>query len=402
LTGKYPATLGLTNFIGGGTKGKVIDAPYIRKLPLTEKSIATALKEGGYKTYHIGKWHLGIKRYWPENHGFDVNIAGCHFGLPEGGYFSPYGNPRLEDGPKGEYLTNRLTNEAINLIKSNGDDPFFLHLAYYAVHIPIQVPREYAKKYREKARELGLNEMKTFEKGGFFPCDQKKRMRIRRRLIQSNPKYAGMIQVVDENIGKLIKALEDSGKLENTVIIFTSDNGGLSTAEGSPTCNAPLGEGKGWMYEGGTREPLIVRWSGVVKDGSLCEIPVTSPDFYPTFLEVAGIDLNPEQHCDGISIIPLLKGEKKLERDAIYWHYPHYGNQGGTPGASVRAGDHKLIKFFEDNHVELYNLNEDISEENDLSMIETKKRDELLQKLTSWLEKVEARIPKPNPNYKKE
>ena len=402
LTGKYPATLRLTNFIGGGAKGKGVDAPYIKHLPLTEKSLATALKESGYKTYHVGKWHLGTKRYWPENHGFDVNIAGCLWGHPPRGYFAPYGIPTLKDGPRGEYLTNRLTDEAIKLIKNNGDEPFFMNLWYHAVHIPIQAPKEYKIKYREKASELGLDKKKTFEKGEYFPCEHKKKLRVKRRLLQSDPAYAGMIQIVDENIGRLIKALEECGKLDNTIIIFTSDNGGLSTAEGSPTCNLPLSEGKGWMYEGGTREPLIVRWSGVVEEGSVCDIPVTSPDFYPTFLEITGIDLNPKQHCDGTSIMPLLAGKSKLNRDAIYWHYPHYGNQGGTPGASIRAGDYKLIKFFEDNHVELYNLQEDISEENDLSSIQTEKRDELLNKLNIWLEKVEAKIPKPNPEYNKE
>jgi len=396
LTGKYPATLGLTNFIGGGARGKLIDAPYVKKLALSEKSLATALKEGGYKTYHVGKWHLGSKRYWPENHGFDVNIGGCHWGLPGGGYFSPYKNPRLEDGPKGEYLTNRLTDEAIKLIQNSDDEPFFLYLAYYAVHIPIQVPKEYAKKYREKAQKLGLTEMKTFDKGDYFPCDHKKKLRIKRRLIQSNPKYAGMIQVVDENIGRLIKVLEDSGKLENTIIVFTSDNGGLATAEGSPTSNAPLSEGKGWMYEGGTREPLIIKWPNIIKQNTICDVPVTSPDFFPTFLDIASIECG---DVDGVSLLPLLRGEKSIDRDAIFWHYPHYGNQGGTPGSSVRAGKYKLIEFFEDNHVELYDLERDISEENDLAEDLPEKAAELRKLLIKWREKVEAKIPKVNSNY---
>lgn len=399
LTGKYPATLGLTNFIGGGTKGKVIDAPYVKHLSLSEKSLAKALKEGGYRTYHVGKWHLGTKRYWPENHGFDVNIAGCHWGLPMRGYFSPYGNPRLKDGPRKEYLTNRLTDEAIKLIKSNGPDPFFMYLAYYAVHIPIQVPIEYNKKYKEKARKLGLNNVKTFKKGEYFPCEHKKKLRVKRRLLQSDPAYAGMIQIVDENVGRLIDTLEELGISENTIIIFTSDNGGLSTAEGSPTCNLPLSEGKGWMYEGGTREPLIIKWSKMTKSGSICDVPVTSPDFYPTILEIAGLDLIPEQHCDGISMVPLLKGKKELEREAIYWHYPHYGNQGGTPGASIRAGNYKLIQFFEDNHIELYNLEEDIQENNDISKINIEKANILRELLWSWLRKIEANIPKKNPDY---
>lgn len=400
LTGKYPATLGLTNFIGGGAKGKLIDAPYIKHLPLEEISLARALKNGGYSTYHVGKWHLGIKRYWPENHGFDVNIAGCHWGLPMGGYFSPYNNPRLKNGPKKEYLTDRLTDEAINLIKTNGDSPFFMYLSYYAVHIPIQVPREYKDKFKNKAKALGLNEIKAFEKGDYFACEHKNKFRIKRRLVQSDPAYAGMVNKLDENIGRVLEALEVQGIADNTVVIFTSDNGGLATAEGSPTCNAPLSEGKGWMYEGGTREPLYIKWPKVVKPGSVCDVPVTSPDFYPTLLELAGLDLMPEQHCDGVSLVPLLKGSGKLDREAIYWHYPHYSNQGGTPGSSVRAGDYKLIEFFEDNRVELYNLRKDISENHDLSGSEVGKTKELRVLLQKWREQVEAKIPKTNPDYK--
>lgn len=399
LTGKYPATLGLTNFIGGHTKGKLIDAPYIRQLPLTEKNIAQALKEGGYNTYHVGKWHLGEEPYWPEHQGFDVNIAGCNIGAPIGGYFSPYHNPRLKDGPRREYLTDRLTSEAIELLKKNGDEPFFLNLWYYAVHIPIQVPRDYKLKYREKAKKLGLDKKKTYEEGSFFPCEHKKNNRIKRRLLQSDPAYAGMVEKLDENIGRLLRVLEDLGKAEETVIIFTSDNGGLATAEGSPTCNAPLSEGKGWMYEGGTRESLIIKYPGIIKPGSKCNVPVTSPDFYPTLLEMAGLNLIPEQHCDGESLMPLLKERGDLNRKAIFWHYPHYGNQGGTPGSSIRAGDYKLIEFFEDNHIELYNLRDDISENNDLAEKQTEKAKELKQMLWTWRTKVEAKIPESNPDY---
>ncbi len=400
LTGKYPATLGLTNFIGGNAKGKLIDAPYIKELPLTEKTIARALKEGGYRTYHVGKWHLGEEPYWPEHQGFDVNIAGCGWGAPMGGYFSPYRNPRLKDGPRREYLTDRLTSEAIDLIKMNGNDPFFLYLAYYAVHIPIQVPREYKIKYKEKAKKLGLDKEKTFEEGSFFPIEHQRNWRIKRRLIQSDPVYAGMVEKLDENIGRLLHTLEELGKVEETIVIFTSDNGGLATAEGSPTCNAPLSEGKGWMYEGGTRESLIIKWPGQIKPGSKCNTPVTSPDFYPTLLEMTGLDLIPEQHCDGVSLMPLLKESGDLDREAIFWHYPHYGNQGGTPGSSIRAGDYKLIEFFEDNRIELYNLRDDLGENNNIAKTYSEKAEELKNLLWEWREKVEARIPEPNPDYK--
>ena len=399
LTGKYPASLGITTFIGDHAKGKLLSAPYIDHLPLEEKTIAHVLKKAGYHTYHVGKWHLGNEPYWPEHHGFDVNIAGCHWGLPMRGFFSPYGNPRLVDGPKGEYLTDRLTDEAIKLIKSNGDTPFFLYLSYYAVHIPIQVPRSYKQKYKQKSKDLGLDNINTFEQGPYFPCEHKNKYRIKRRLVQSNPAYAGMIEKLDENIGRLIKTIEEIA--DNTVIIFTSDNGGLATAEGSPTCNAPLSEGKGWMYEGGTREPLIIKWLGVIEPNSVCTCPVTSPDFYPTILEMAGLDPMPNQHIDGVSLMPLLRSEKELNREAIYWHFPHYGNQGGTPGSSVRAGDYKLIEFFEDGRVELYNLRNDISENNNIADEFPEITSKLKGLLKDWRERVEAKIPKPNPKFLK-
>ena len=359
MTGKYPATVQITNWIPGAAKGKLLSAPYLHYLPLEEKTIASALKDGGYNTWHVGKWHLGGEDYWPRHHGFDVNIGGWSAGMPRS-YFSPYGNPTLEDGPEGEYLTDRLTDEAVGLIRANdranGGRPFFLNLWYYTVHIPIQGKPEYVEKYTAKARALGLDGKDPFEYGEHFPCEHKKDKRITRRLFQSDPGYAAMVQSLDENVGRILGALEEEGLADDTVVIFTSDNGGLSTSEGSPTSNAPLSEGKGWMYEGGTREPLIVKWPGVTKPDALCTVPVTSPDFYPTLLEIAGLDPIPEQHTDGVSIVGLLKGEGGPERDAVFWHYPHYSNQGGTPGCSVRSGDYKLIEFFEDRRVELYDL----------------------------------------------
>ena len=300
--------------------------------------------------------------------------------------------------PEGTYLTDYLTDEAIRLVQENGEQPFFLNLWYYTVHTPIQGKKEKIEKYRQKAKGLGLDQVETFEEGDFFPCDHKKGQRIKRRLVQSDPVYAAMIESLDENIGRLLAAVEDAGQADNTVVIFTSDNGGLATAEGSPTCNAPLAEGKGWMYEGGTREPLLVKWPGVVPAGSQCRTPVTSPDFYPTLLEMAGLDPLPQQHCDGSSFAPLLRGEG-LEREAIFWHYPHYGNQGGTPGSSVRWGDYKLIEFFEDGRVELYNLRDDIGEARDLAAAEPQVRDRLKARLAQWRDQVEAKIPQPNPDF---
>jgi arylsulfatase A-like enzyme len=399
LTGKYPARLGITNWIGGHERGKLISAPYVDHLPLSERTVARTLREAGYRTYHVGKWHLGAEPYWPEHHGFEANVGGCDWGAPAHGYFSPYHLPTLDDGPDGEYLTDRLTDEAIRLIESTDTDPFFMYLSYYAVHIPIQAPIDLIDKYVDKANVLGLDREPAFQVGEPFPCEHKSHLRIIRRLLQSDPAYAGMVERLDSNIGRILRALEDAGKAIDTVVFFTSDNGGLATSEGSPTCNSPLSEGKGWMYEGGTREPLIVRWPGVVAPGASCSVPVTSTDFYPTILDMAGLELLPEQHCDGASLVPVLKASGDVDREAIFWHYPHYGNQGGTPGSSIRAGDFKLIEFFEGGRTELYNLREDIGEEQDLAKDMPQLAAHLARMLADWRERLEARIPAPNPNW---
>ena len=397
MSGKYPATVGVTDWIGAGAKGKLIDAPYVHQLPLEERSLATALRAGGYQTWHVGKWHLGREPFYPTNHGFDVNIAGCHRGSP-GTYFSPYNIENLTDGPQGEYLTDRLTTEAIRLIEESGNQPFFLNLWHYAVHTPIQAPAELVEKYRAKAERLGLDNAAALEEGEHFPTEHKKAERVQRRRFQSDPTYAAMVENLDSNIGRLLHALEANGKSKNTLVIFTSDNGGLSTAEGSPTSNAPLNEGKGWMYEGGTREPLIVKWPGHIEAGSSCEVPVTSPDFYPTLLQIA--DLEAQNDGEGESLLGLFRGETELKRAAIFWHYPHYGNQGGTPGSSVRAGDWKLIEFFETGQVELYNLRDDLEEEHDLAAQMPDKAAQLRAQLKAWRESVNAKIPEINPNWR--
>ncbi len=407
LSGKYPATVGVTNFIdwngnGHPAKGKLVDVSYFRELPLTEKSLGRALREGGYATWHVGKWHLGGRPCYPDRHGFDVNAGGYEVGMLRG-YFSPWGIPTLDEPAEtGVHLTDFLTDRAVQLIENHRGEhrPFFLNLWYYHVHTPIQAKEAKIGKYREKAKRLGLDKMKALEVGDFFPCEHKKHLRIVRRLIQSDPVYAAMIETLDENIGKILKALEHTGQDKNTIVVFTSDNGGVATSEGSPTTNAPLAEGKGWMYEGGTREPLIVRWPGVVRPGSVATEPVTSPDFYPTLLEAVGLPLLPEQHVDGESFLPLLKGEDFSRGRPLFWHFPHYGNQGGTQGCSIRKGDFKRIEFFEDGHAELYNRRDDRSEELDLVGREPEKARELLADLRKWREEVTALIPKPNPDFK--
>jgi arylsulfatase A-like enzyme len=416
LSGKYPANVGVTDWImhGGGNdqsgyiygdcRGRLIDAPYVDHLPLEEKSLPTSLKEGGYQTWHVGKWHVGLEPYYPEHQGFDVNVGGCMVGSPgQGGYFSPWTTiPALKNAPvpEGTYLTDYLTDETLRLIRERDTEkPFFLNLWYYSVHTPIQAKEEKIKKYEAKAKALGRKPQDAMVQGDFFPGEHKKDLHIQRRIIQSDPVYAAMIESLDEGIGRVLDELDTQGLTENSLVIFTSDNGGLSTAEGSPTCNLPLSEGKGWMYEGGVREPLLACWPGKINPGTLCHEPVTTPDLYPTFLEAAGLPLNPEQHQDGVSLMPLFKETGTLDRDALFWHYPHYGNQGGTPGSSVRMGDWKLIEFFEDNRLELYNLKEDEGEQKDLASREPERVKTMAKKLHAWQQKVGARIPAINPDF---
>lgn len=401
MSGKYPARVGVTNWIdGSGTYhpcyGKLVDAPYLKQLPHSEVSLAQALREGGYQTWHVGKWHLGQKPFYPKTHGFDVNIGGCEWGHPAHGYFSPYGIETLQEGPKGEYLTDRLTDDAIALIRNREDRPFFLNMWHYTVHTPIQAKADDIAYFEEKSKHMGLDVLEPMEVGEHFPFVQKEHLRVTRRKVQSNPIYAAMIRNLDENTGRLLAVLKEEGLIENTLVVFTSDNGGLATSEGSPTCNAPLSEGKGWMAEGGVREPLLVCWPGVVAAGSRCDTPVTSPDFYPTLLEAVGLPLRPEQHMDGVSLMPLFRLEK-LERGPIYWHYPHYGNQGGKPGSSMRDGDWKLAESFEDECCFLFNLHEDIGEVNDLSAIYPERVSDMHRRLQAWRQEVHAVLPLAHP-----
>lgn len=394
MTGKYPARPGITNYIGGRERGKLIPPQNKEYLPLEEKTIAKALKEAGYKTYHIGKWHLGSKPFWPANQGFDKNIGGCDWGSPRYGYFSPYKIPTLADGEEGEYLTDRLTDEAIKIIKET-EEPFFMYLSHYAVHVPIQVPERYVPKYKEKVKKLALDKVKTFEVGEYFPCEHKKNLRVVRRLVQSDPYYAGMIENLDENIGRVIDTLKETGKFENTIIIFTSDNGGLSTAEGSPTCNLPLREGKGWIEEGGVRVSMIVRWPGITDKlkNRKCNVPVISTDFYPTILQMASIPPIPDQHKDGVSIVPLLKGEEKIDRETIFFHWPHYGNQGGAPSSSIISNGWKIIYSYEYEKYFLYNLNEDAEEKENLIDKKPSETEKLKEILWEKIKETGAKLP---------
>ncbi|MCF7688370.1 MAG: sulfatase [Cephaloticoccus sp.] len=399
MSGKYPARVGVTNFIGGHGVGKLSDVPYMNYLPINERSIATALQEGGYQTWHVGKWHLGNRLTFPEQHGFEVNIGGCGWGLPQQGYFSPWGIETLPDGPEGKYLTEAITDAAVAQIRGRDRTrPFFLNLWHYAVHTPIQAPAALVEKYRAKAARLGLKQDDAIEDGEQMPVQHLYHLRVRRRRFQSDPVYAAMIEQLDTDIGRVLDTLEAEGIAQDTLVVFKSDNGGLATAESSPTCNAPLSEGKGWMYEGGNRVCQIARWPRVIAAGSTCTEPTTSPDWYPTLLAAAGLPLDPAQHVDGKSLLPLLRGESD-SRGPIFWHYPHYSNQGGTPAAAVRNGDWKLIEFFEDGHHELYNLREDIGETHDRRAVEPERLATLAAQLHDWQREIEALIPRANPRY---
>lgn len=400
LTGRHPARVGVTDWIdmsgkGHPLKGKVIDAPYLKHLPKDAVTIAQVLKEAGYATWHVGKWHLGGPEYYPEHFGFEVNIGGCSWGHPNQGYFAPYGISTLEEGEPGEYLTDRITDEAIRLIQQKDDRPFFMNLCHYAVHTPIDVKEEDRARFVKKAKELGLDKEVAIVEGEEMHTEDKKGMHVQRRVIQSESDYAGMIWNLDQNIGRLLKALEESGEAEHTVIVFTSDNGGLATSEGSPTCNLPAREGKGWMQEGGIRVPVLVKYPGVTKAGSRCDTPVVTMDFFPTFLELAGVALRNDLHCDGVSIVPLLKGEKIAKRP-LFWHYPHYGNQGGVPGSTVIYGSDKLIESLEDGSLQLYDLSVDFSEQYNLADQYPEKAACLQLMLHGWQRDIGARMPEKN------
>lgn len=368
LTGQYPARLHLTDFIPGKvhTKAKLSVPDWTMHLPLEVPNLAKTLKTAGYATANIGKWHLGEAAFWPEKQGFDLNVAGCDMGHPPS-YFSPYKIPTLTEGPQGEFLSDRLTNEAIKFIEQNKDRPFFVYLPHYAVHHPVMAKPEVIAKYKSK---------------------------VNPKAPHKRPEYAGLIESVDDSVGRLLAKLEELKLSENTVVIFTSDNGGLSTI----TNNLPLRAGKGSAYEGGVRVPLIIKWPGVTKPGSLCHTPVIGVDFYPTLLAITGVMPSPGV-VDGENIEPLLRQSGSIKRDAIYWHYPHYHQTGGTPHGAIREGDFRLVEFYEDNHVELYNLKEDIGETNDLAAALPEKTAALRQKLHDWRQHVDAQMPTPNPKY---
>ncbi|MBZ0254833.1 sulfatase [bacterium] len=371
MTGKYPARLHLTDWIAGHKRpwAKLKVPDFNLQLPHEEITIAEALKPYGYTSASIGKWHLGGKDFYPETQGFDLNVGGTERGQPPR-YFAPYNIPTLEEGPDGEYLTDRMAQEAVKFIESNKDNPFFLYLPFFAVHTPIQGKKNYTEKYKEKIKSWS---------------DQR------------DPQYAAMVNSVDDAVGSVLQTLDRLNLTDDTLVIFTGDNGGLIPK----TNNAPLRMGKGSAYEGGTRVPLIIRWPGKIRAGAVTDVPAMTTDFFPTIMDALGIESSAKS-IDGVDLMPVLTETGSIQRDALYWHYPHYHPGGATPYGAIRKGDWRLVEFYEDGRLELYNLKNDIGEKFNLASLNIRKRDELHKQLVEWRQSVNAQMPTLNPNYKPE
>jgi len=396
MTGKFPARHGITDWIGAGSgerwrkanrHTKLLPADYEHALNKDYITLPEALKEHGYATFFTGKWHLGGPGSYPEDHGFDINIGGWEGGGPSGGYFSPYKNPKLPNGPDGEDLQMRLANETVKFLDENKGKPFLAYLSFYAVHASIETTEARWKKFRDKAEEMGISDH------GF---EMERRLPIRQH--QDNPVYAGLIASMDDAIGVVLDRLKALGLDKNTIVIFTSDNGGVASGDDFSTSNAPLRGGKGYQWEGGIREPyfISVPWMNIA--GRKCDVAVSGTDFYPTILDLLGLPLKPDQHQDGVSLLPLLEGKNIADR-ALIWHYPHYGNQGGDPNSIIHRGDWKLIHYWEYGKDELYNLKNDPYEKTDLAGANPDKTVELWTELDQYLRSVGAKYPAKDPQY---
>lgn len=394
MTGRYPSRVDATNFFSGRRSGKFNPAPLNDRMPLDEITIAEALKEHGYQTFFAGKWHLGpTEEYWPTQQGFDVNRGGHRGGGPYGGkkYFSPYENPTLSNGPEGEHLPDRLARETSEFMEEHRDEPFLAYLSFYSVHTPLMAPKDLVAKYQAKAKKLGLSDENAFAEEEQVFGDKPRRVRIQ----QNHAVYAAMVEAMDRAVGKVLNQITKLGLDDSTAVFFIGDNGGLSTSEGSPTSNLPFRGGKGWIYEGGIREAFLARCPGVTTPGSVSSEPVCSTDFYPTILEYCGLPLKPNQHLDGQSLIPLMSGEERLSRENLFWHYPHYSNQGGFPAAALRNRDWKLIERFEDGRVHLYHLKDDPGERKDRSKDFPDRVMRMRENLHRWYREVDAKFLQP-------
>lgn len=369
LTGQYPARLHVTDWIAGHKRPfarlKVPD--WTMHLPHETHSLAEAFKAAGYTTASVGKWHLGMADSYPEKHGFDLNVGGTDKGSPPG-YFAPEKIPTLPPGKDGEFLPDRLTAEAVKFITANKDKPFFLYFPHYAVHTPIGGKADVIAKYTKKAEAMGL---------------------------KANPTYAALFEGVDDSVGAVRRALADLKLNDRTIVVFTSDNGGLLPI----TANPPFRAGKGSAYEGGVRVPWIVHWPGVTKPGTTSDTPIITCDLYPTLADACGLKVPAAHTVDGVSMAAVLKGGAAPEREALYWHYPHYHPGGATPYSAARFGDWRLVEFFETGKVELYNLKDDVGEKTDLAAKEPERAAKLHAKLKAWRQAVGAQLPTPNPDH---
>ncbi|TZF82255.1 sulfatase [Pedobacter sp. BS3] len=438
LTGKYPAHINLTDWLPGRKNfpfQKLQNVVVNQHIPYEEITLPEALKANGYRTAIIGKWHLGDDSASTARQGFDIHIPyGYNRGWPNKTYFSPYGMEGLEGGPDGEYLTDRITNEALKYIEQNKDNPFFLFLSHFAVHDPIQGRPDLVKKYQEKLRSMHYEGNPYILEGNPDTSHAYTRSEldallkdprykgygnlpnriVKIKQFQDNVNFAAMVESVDESLGKVLAKLKALGIDDNTIVIFMSDNGGMSAMNmGNPkrkispdrvdkefsTANLPLRGGKGWMYEGGIREPMIMKWPNHSKKGAVCDVPVDGVDFYPTIMNMLGLKVPASQNVDGVDISPLLTGQN-IEKRALYWHFPHYSNHGlQSPGGAIRYGDYKLLEYFENNTVQLFNLKNDPGEQHDLSKSEPAKVKELTTMLHNWRKKVGAKMMPPNPDY---
>lgn len=400
MTGKFTARHGITDWIGAkaGTDwrtlnrhDKLLPATYVQALSKEDVTISEAMKSAGYKTFFAGKWHLGNEGSYPEDHGFDINKGGFHKGSPAGGFFSPWQNPKLNNKKDGENLTMRLARETAEFISKHKDTTFFAFLSFYAVHAPIQTTETKWAKYRDKADAMGIVDS-GYKMERVLPI----------RQVQDNPIYGGLVETMDDAVGIVLKALKDSGIDKNTIVVFTSDNGGVASGDQYATSNLPLRGGKGYQWEGGIREPYFIKVPWLDNAGSKTDFPVINTDFYPTLLDFANAPLNPEQHKDGISLRPLLEGKNLEINRPLYWHYPHYGNQGGEPASIIQQEGWKLIHYWEDGHEELYKLPS--KENDDLNVISQhpEMAKILSNNLLTWLEDVDAKYPVEDTEYDKD
>lgn len=382
LTGKSTARVHFTGHITAIEKhrhpdnSRIIPPDDLMYIPKSEVVLAEALKPAGYMSISIGKWHVGGEGYWPEDQGFDINVGGWTHGSPPD-YFYPYTSaekdwnasiPTLSGGKEGEYLTDRLTDEAINFLEEHNEKSFFMYLSQYAVHTPLQAPENLVEKYKPILKDTKID-----------------------------PVYAAMVENVDWNIGRVMEKLDELGLAENTVVLFASDNGGVAAI----TDNHPFREGKGHLYEGGIRVPFIIKWPGHISPGTTSERPTISEDIYATIVDIAAESATPNTPLDGRSLVGDFSGNtNSSEETVLHWYYPHYVGHALAPGAAIRSGSYKLIEFYDPPKVELYNLAEDISEIHDLSEEMPEKKAELLDQLHQWLKDAGTIMHTNNPDFK--